>query len=106
MATLGCGGSTLSLLLGFDEGLRTLWCSHNDFGKGATSSARGAKRVVGDALAQLGRMSGAPDRRVLVRADAAYYSHTVARAALAVGADAVGDSSHESIDQARDRDHQ
>ena len=55
--------------------------------KGATSSARGAKRVVGDALAQLGRMSGAPDRRVLVRADAAYYSHTVARAALAGGAD-------------------
>lgn len=31
-------------------------------------------------------MSGAPDRRVLVRADAAYY-HTVARAALAGGAD-------------------
>lgn len=53
--------------------------------KGSTSSARGAKRVVTDALAQLGRMPGA--RRALVRADAAYYSHAVASAAQKAGAD-------------------
>ena len=53
--------------------------------KGSTSSARGAKRIVTDALAQLGRMPGT--RRVLVRADAAYYSHAVASAAQKAGAD-------------------
>lgn len=53
--------------------------------KGSTSSARGAKRVVSDALAVLRRMPGA--RRVLVRADAAYYSHAVVSAAQRTGAD-------------------
>ena len=53
--------------------------------KGSTSSARGAKRVVSDALAVLRRMPGA--RRVLVRADAAYYSHAVVSAAQNAGAD-------------------
>lgn len=53
--------------------------------KGSTSSARGAKRVVSDALAVLRRMPGA--RRVLVRADAAYYSHAVVSAAQQAGAD-------------------
>ena len=48
--------------------------------KGSTSSARGAKRIVSDALAQLGRMPG-NDRRMLVRADSAYYSHAVVSAA-------------------------
>jgi len=53
--------------------------------KGSTSSARGAKRIVSDALAQLRRMPG--DRRVLLRADAAYYSHAVVLAAQQAGAD-------------------
>ncbi|MGI8394457.1 IS1380 family transposase [Leucobacter sp. W1038] len=53
--------------------------------KGSTSSARGAKRVVSDALAVLRRMPGA--RRELVRADAAYYSHAVVSAAQQAGAD-------------------
>lgn len=53
--------------------------------KGSTSSARGVKRVVSDALAGLRRMPGA--RRVLVRADAAYYSHAVVSAAQNAGAD-------------------
>lgn len=53
--------------------------------KGSTSSARGAKRVVSDALAVLRRMPGA--RRILVRADAAYYSHAVVSAAQQAGAD-------------------
>lgn len=49
--------------------------------KGSTSSARGAKRVVSDALTQLDRMPGSATRRVLLRADSAYYSHTVVAAA-------------------------
>ena len=53
--------------------------------KGSTSSARGAKRIVADALAQLRRVPGA--HRVLVRADAAYYSHAVVSAAKKAGAD-------------------
>ena len=55
--------------------------------KGSTGSARGAKRVVGEALAQLARM-GSPiqDRRVVVRADSAYYNQQVVRAACQAGA--------------------
>lgn len=53
--------------------------------KGSTSSVRGAKRIVSDSLAQLRRMPG--DRRVLLRADAAYYSHAVVLAAKQAGAD-------------------
>lgn len=53
--------------------------------KGSVGSARGAQRVVTDALAQLARMPG--DRRTLVRADAAYYSHAVVSAARKAGAD-------------------
>lgn len=53
--------------------------------KGSANSARGAKRIVSDALTQLGRIPG--DRRVLVRADAAYYSHTVFSTAKNAGAD-------------------
>lgn len=55
--------------------------------KGSTSSARGAKRVVTDALAGLNRMPAAGTRNVLVRADAAYYSHAVAAAAQKAGAE-------------------
>ncbi len=53
--------------------------------KGSVGSARGAKHVVADALAQLARIPG--DRRTLVRADAAYYSHAVVSAARKAGAD-------------------
>ena len=55
--------------------------------RGSTSSARGAKRVVSDALAVLRRMPTPAARRVLVRADAAYYSHAVVSAAQKAGAD-------------------
>jgi hypothetical protein len=55
--------------------------------KGSTSSARGAKHVVSDALAVLRRMPTPAARRVLVRADAAYYSHAVVSAAQQAGAD-------------------
>ena len=53
--------------------------------KGSTSSARGAKRIVSDALAQLRRLPGT--YRALVRADAAYSSHAVVSAAKQAGAD-------------------
>lgn len=53
--------------------------------KGSTSSARGADKFVSDALATTTRInSGLP---VLVRADSAYYSSTVAKAARGGGAD-------------------
>lgn len=54
--------------------------------KGSTYSAKGAKRIITDALAGLGRMPGSAVRRVLVRADSAYYSHTVVAAARQKGA--------------------
>lgn len=54
--------------------------------KGSTSSAKGAKRIIADALAQLGRMPG-DARQVLVRADSAYYNHHVVQAAQNAGAD-------------------
>ena len=53
--------------------------------KGSTSSARGADKLVSDALATTARIgSGAP---VLGRADSAYYSSSVAKAARDAGAD-------------------
>ena len=54
--------------------------------KGSTSSARGADKFVSDALAAATRINsaGAP---VLLRADSAYYSSTVAKAGRAAGAD-------------------
>lgn len=55
--------------------------------KGSTSSVRGAKRVVSDALAGLKRMQPQDhSRKVLLRADAAYYSHAVVSAAQHAGA--------------------
>jgi hypothetical protein len=54
--------------------------------KGAAHSARGAKRLVADALKtlrNLGRQAG----QVLVRADSAFYGHAVIGAALKAGAD-------------------
>lgn len=55
--------------------------------KGSTSSARGAKRVVSDALAVLKRLPATGPRQVLLRADSAYYSHAVVSAARHAGAD-------------------
>ncbi|WP_299170039.1 IS1380 family transposase, partial [uncultured Arthrobacter sp.] len=53
--------------------------------KGASNSARGARRLVTDALATLARIhSGTP---VLCRFDSAYYGHAPISAALARGAD-------------------
>jgi hypothetical protein len=56
--------------------------------KGAANSARGAKRLVTDALSTLQRVcaSGQPRRRVLCRFDSAYYGHAPVAAALAGGA--------------------
>jgi hypothetical protein len=53
--------------------------------KGACNSARGAKRLVGDAVKQARRILG-PDARVLVRMDSAFYGRGAVHAALAGGA--------------------
>jgi len=55
--------------------------------KGSTNSARGAARLVADALATLARLRG-PDAtgRVLLRGDSAYYGHAVVNAAIRAGA--------------------
>jgi hypothetical protein len=52
--------------------------------KGAANSARGAARLVGDAV-RTARKAGASGR-IVVRADSAYYSHRVVAAARAAGA--------------------
>jgi hypothetical protein len=57
--------------------------------KGATNSARGAARLVADALATARRAGvGGPDGNglVIMRADSAYYNHDVIAAALRAGA--------------------
>jgi hypothetical protein len=53
--------------------------------KGSCNSSRGAKRLVGDAVATARRLLG-PDRAVLVRMDSAYYGRGAIGAALAGGA--------------------
>jgi hypothetical protein len=53
--------------------------------RGACNSSRGAKRLVGDAVKQAGRLL-APGARVLVRMDSAYYGRGAVHAALAGGA--------------------
>jgi len=53
--------------------------------KGACNSARGAKRLVGDAVKQARRLLG-PEARVLVRMDSAFYGRGAIHAALAGGA--------------------
>jgi len=53
--------------------------------KGAANSARGAQHLISTSLATLGRM--APHRRVLVRADSAFYGYATVAAARAAGAD-------------------
>ncbi len=54
--------------------------------KGSVGSPRGAARLITDALALVGRthLTGRP---VLVRADSAFYSHTLVTAAIKAGAD-------------------
>ncbi len=54
--------------------------------KGSCGSPRGAKRLVGDAVAQARRLLG-PDRAVLVRMDSAFFGGPAVRAALAGGAE-------------------
>ncbi|MGZ6831595.1 MAG: IS1380 family transposase, partial [Mycobacteriaceae bacterium] len=53
--------------------------------KGSTNSARGAKRLVGDATKTARRLLG-PKMRVLVRMDSAFYGRGAVHAALAGGA--------------------
>ena len=53
--------------------------------KGSTNSARGAKRLVGDAAKTARRLLG-PKTRVLVRMDSAFYGRGAVHAALAGGA--------------------
>ena len=53
--------------------------------KGAANSARGARRLVTEALATLARLHS--DTRVLCRFDSAFYGHAPVNAALAGGAD-------------------
>ena len=53
--------------------------------KGAANSARGAKRLLADALSTLKRNAGT-GCQVLVRADSAFYGHATVAAALAGGA--------------------
>src|SRR5699024_273384 len=54
--------------------------------KGSTSSARGADKFVSDALATTRRINSG-QAPVLVRADAAYYSSTMTKAARGAGAE-------------------
>ncbi len=54
--------------------------------KGSTGSPRGAKRLVADALATISR-THLTGRRVLVRADSAFYGYATVSAALKAGAD-------------------
>jgi len=54
--------------------------------KGSASSARGAKRLVGDAVKQARRLLG-PGSPILVRMDSAFYGRGAVHAALAGGAD-------------------
>ena len=55
--------------------------------KGASGSARGAARIVADALKSVTRLPGAHTAPVLLRADSAYYGFATVNAALRAGAD-------------------
>lgn len=54
--------------------------------RGACGSPRGAKRLISDALATLGRLPGLEGSRVLFRADSAYYGYPGIQAAITAGA--------------------
>ena len=55
--------------------------------KGSAGSARGAKRLVADALKTVTTMTGGDSSKLLLRADSAYYGSDMVRAALRAGAD-------------------
>jgi len=55
--------------------------------KGSAGSARGAKRLVADALKTVTTMTGGDSSKLLLRADSAYYGCDMVRAALRAGAD-------------------
>jgi hypothetical protein len=55
--------------------------------KGSCGSPRGAARLVADALKTTTRLTGATNRRPLVRADSAFYGHATVSAAMRAGAD-------------------
>lgn len=54
--------------------------------QGKTWSAKGAARIVGDALTTFGR-TGTGGSRPLLRADSAFYSHAIINTAINAGAD-------------------
>ena len=54
---------------------------------GKTGSAKGAARIVGDALATLRRMHPGSGARPLLRADCAFYGHATIGTAIRAGAD-------------------
>lgn len=55
--------------------------------RGAAHSARGAKRLIADALATLRCLHPAATRKVLLRADSAFYGHPTVGAAVTAGAE-------------------
>ena len=59
----------------------------NRLRKGAANSARGAKKMVDDALAQTKRLPGVQGKHLVLSADSAYYTTDVAWAGLKAGAD-------------------
>jgi hypothetical protein len=73
--------------------------------KGSANSARGAKRLVRDALAAV-RSLRPPDAasRILLHADSAFYGHATIGAAVRAGAQVVGHHSHGP--QGKGGDHQ
>ncbi|AIK84996.1 transposase [Corynebacterium glutamicum] len=55
--------------------------------KGSCGSPRGAHRLIADAMTTTRRLPGMEDKKILVRADSAYYGHPSVSVALRSGAD-------------------
>ncbi|WP_156233115.1 IS1380 family transposase [Corynebacterium occultum] len=55
--------------------------------KGSCGSPRGAKRLIGDAVATTRRVPGMDNQKILLRADSAYYGHPSISAAIKAGAE-------------------
>lgn len=55
--------------------------------RGKVNSAKGAARIVADALTGVKRLDGAQEAKVLLRADSAFYGHATIGTAVAAGAD-------------------
>ena len=55
--------------------------------KGSCGSPRGAHRFIADAIATTRRLSGMKDKKILVRADSAFYGRPSINAAITAGAD-------------------